>query len=287
MQRAALVLSIAAVIGRDFDFDVLARASGTTEDELLDMLDAAASVALVRELADRPGRYLFAHALIQHTLYEDMGTTRRARSHRQVAEALEDLYGDRPGAPVAELARHWFNATQPIDLAKALGYSRQAAETALDALAPADALGHYAQAFDLYALIDEPDPVLALDLAIGLGTAQRQAGDPAFRTTLLDASRQAAAIGDVERLVSAALSNSRGYYSAAGQIDIERVAVLEDTLERLGDRDPPLRARLLATLCSEMAFHPSMTIGLRSPAGPRTRPPAWVTRPPRSMSTTW
>jgi class 3 adenylate cyclase len=257
-ESAEHVLSLAAVIGRDFEFDVLAQASGTTEDELLDILDAAASVALVRELADRPGRYLFAHALIQHTLYEDMGATRRARAHRQVAEALEDLYGDRPGAPVAELARHWFNATQPIDLAKALGYSRQAADAALDALAPADALGHYAQAFELYALVDEPDPVLALDLAIGLGTAQRQTGDPTYRTTLLDASRQAAAIGDTERLVWAALANTRGYYSAAGQIDDERVAVLEDTLERLGDGNPRLRARLKATLCSEMTFHPSM-----------------------------
>jgi tetratricopeptide (TPR) repeat protein len=187
-----------------------------------------------------------------------MGATRRARAHRKVAEALEDLYGDQPGARVGELARHWFNATQPIDLAKALDYSRQAADAALDALAPADALGHYAQAFDLYALVDDRDPVLALDLAIGLGTAQRQTGDPTYRTTLLDASRQAAAIGDTERLVSAALANTRGYYSAAGQIDDERVAVLEDTLERLGDGDPRLRARLMATLCSEMAFHPSM-----------------------------
>ena len=87
---AERVLSMAAVIGRDFDLDLLARATKTSEDELLDILDAAAAVALVRELADTPGRYNFAHALIQHTLYEDLGPTRRARAHRQVAEALED-----------------------------------------------------------------------------------------------------------------------------------------------------------------------------------------------------
>ena len=119
-QDAERVLSLAAVIGRDFDLDLLARATKTSEDELLDILEAAAAVALVRELRRRPGRYNFAHALIQHTLYEDLGPTRRARAHRQVAEALEDLCGDRPGARVGELARHWFNATQPIDLAKAI-----------------------------------------------------------------------------------------------------------------------------------------------------------------------
>ena len=133
---AERVLSLAAVIGRDFDLDVLARATKTSEDDLLDILDAAAAAALVRELADTPGRYSFAHALIQHTLYEDLGPTRRARAHRQVAEALEDLCGDRPGARVGELARHWFSATQPIDLAKAIDYSRQAADAALAALAP-------------------------------------------------------------------------------------------------------------------------------------------------------
>ena len=185
----------------------------TSEDELLDILDAATAAALVRELTDTPGHYNFAHALIQHTLYEDLGPTRRARAHRQVAEALEDLCGDRPGSRVGELARHWFSATQPIDLAKALDYSRQAADAALDALAPADALRYYAQALDLYAQSDDPDPILGIDLAIGLGTAQRQTGDPAFRDTLLDAARRAADLGDTERLVAAALANNRGLFS--------------------------------------------------------------------------
>ena len=54
------------------------------------------------------------------------------------------------------------------------------------ALAPGDALRYYAQALDLYPQVADPDPVLGIDLAIGLGTAQRQTGDPASRETLLD-----------------------------------------------------------------------------------------------------
>ena len=107
---AERVLSLAAVIGRDFDLDVLARATTLPDDALLDILDAATAAALVRELTDTPGHYSFAHALIQHTLYEELGPTRQARAHRQVAEALEELCGDRPGSRVGELARHWFNA---------------------------------------------------------------------------------------------------------------------------------------------------------------------------------
>jgi class 3 adenylate cyclase/tetratricopeptide (TPR) repeat protein len=250
---AGRVLSMAAVIGRDFDLDLLGRATKASEDELLDILDAAAAASLVRESADAPGHYNFAHALIQHTLYEDPGPTRRALAHRHVAEALEDLCGDRTGARAGELARHWFGATQPIDLTKAISYSRQAGDAALSALAPADALGYYGQALDLFAQLDESDPVLEIDLAIGLGTAQRQTGDPAFRDTLLAAARRAADVGDTSRLVAAALANHRGWVSAVGVIDTEKVEILEMALDRLSP-DNPDRALVLATLCSELSF---------------------------------
>jgi class 3 adenylate cyclase/tetratricopeptide (TPR) repeat protein len=248
---AERVLSMAAVIGRDFDLNLLARATKTPEDELLDILDAATAAALVREVPDT-GRYTFAHALIQHTLYEELGHNRRARAHRQVGEALERLCGDRPGSRVGELARHWIAATQPVDLAKAIGYSRQAGDAALGALAPADALRYYSQALDLCAQATEPDPVQSIDLAIGLGTAQRQTGDPAFRDTLLGASRRAADLGDTERLVAAALANNRGYFSTAGFIDADKVEVLGMALDRLS-ADSSDRALVLATLCAELA----------------------------------
>ncbi len=250
---AGKVLAVASVIGRDFDLDLLARATTTSEDDVLDILDAAAAAALVRELNGVPGRYNFSHALIQRTLYEDLGATRRARAHRQAAEALEELCGDEPGARVGELARHWLAATQPIDLTKAIGYSRHAGDAALAALAPADALRYYAQAIDLYPRDVDPDPVLALDLAIGLGTAQRQTGEPRFRETLLDAALRAAAMGDTGRLVAAALANDRGWYSSVGVIDNEKVAVLQLALDRLpGDHVD--RALLLANLCSELTY---------------------------------
>jgi class 3 adenylate cyclase len=249
---AGRVLSVASVIGRDFDLDLLARVTKTSDDELLDILDAAAAVALVREVADT-GRYSFAHALIQHTLYEDLGHNRRCRAHRQVAEGLEDLCGDHPGSRVGELARHWTSATQPIDLAKAIGYSCQAGDAALAALAPADALRYYAQALDLYPQSTTKDPTLGIDLAIGLGTAQRQTGNAGYRETLLHAAHQAAGLGDTGRLVSAALANNRGFVSAVGAIDADKVEVLELALDRL-PADVPERALVLATLCQELQF---------------------------------
>ena len=251
-KEAGRVLAVASVIGRDFDLDLLALATKTSEDDLLDILDAAASVALVHEVVET-GRHSFAHALIQHTLYEDLGPNRKARAHRQVAEALEDLCGGRPGARVGELARHWTCATQPIDLAKAIGYSKQAGDAALGALAPGDALRYYTQALDLYPQVADPDPVLEIDLAIGLGTAQRQTGDPTSRETLLAAARQAVGLGDTNRLVAAALANDRGYTSNNNATDTDKVEVLELAVDRLPP-DHPDRALVLATLCSELAY---------------------------------
>jgi tetratricopeptide (TPR) repeat protein len=250
---AERVLSLAAVIGRDFDLDLLARVTRQSEDDLLDVLEAAAAVALVREIGDTQGRYTFAHALIQHTLYEDLGPTRRARAHRRIAEALEDICGGRPGPRVGELARHWVAADEPIDLTRAIDYSRQAGDAALGALAPADALGYYTQAQNLCVRADEPDPVLELDLAIGLGTAQRQTGDPAFRDTLLGAARRADDLDDTDRLVAAALANDRGWVSAVGDIDDDKVEILETAAARLAT-DHPGRPLVLATLCSEVIY---------------------------------
>ena len=208
----------------------------------------------MREQEDAPGRYCFAHALIQRTLYEDMGPTRRTRAHRLVGEALEAMTGDRPGTRIGELAHHWFSATQPVDVSKAIAYSHQAADAALLALAPDEAVRYFSQALQLLAQSGEPDALLDVDLLIGLGNAQRQAGVPAFRETLLDAARQAQALGATDRLVAAALANNRGMFSSLGVVDTEKVAVLEAVLEVMSPDDSNERALLLATLCSELIY---------------------------------
>lgn len=254
---AERVLSMAAVIGRDFDLDVLAAVTQTTEDELLDILEAAATASLVREPADTSGTFSFAQALIQRTLYDDLGPNRRARAHRRIAQALEDLCGDRPDTRISELARHWTSATQPSDVDKAIHYSKLAGDVALASLAPADALRHYEHAIELSVHSrpsdDETVGLRDIDLAIGLGTAQRQTGESSFRATLLDAATQAAAYGDTERLVAAALANNRGWFSTVGDVDAEKIDVLELALARLGP-DGADRALVLATLCSELTY---------------------------------
>ncbi len=251
---AGQILTLAAVIGREFDFDLLESVTGIDPEQVIDVLDAASSAALVREVTEHPGRFTFSHALTQHTLYQQMGIVRRSLAHRKVAEAIEVTNGRRPGDRGVELAHHWLNAPQPANSAKAMAYARQAGEAALAALAPDDAVRYFSQALQLLDVAAPDDPQSECDLLLVLGEAERQAGIPSFRKTFLDAARRAERTGATDRLVAAALGNSRGFFSSIGVIDADRVAVLESALAALPADDSNDRALLLATLCSELAL---------------------------------
>ncbi len=79
------LLRLAAVIGRVFDVELLESMLEIDESQLLDQLEAAVAASLLAESDERVGRFRFAHALINQTLYEGLGATRRARMHQRVA----------------------------------------------------------------------------------------------------------------------------------------------------------------------------------------------------------
>ncbi len=84
------VLSIAAVMGRDFSLDVLREVAGVPEEELLGAIEEAIGVSLLEEHTQgRDVRYRFTHAYFRQTLYGEMIAPRRLRLHNDVAKALE------------------------------------------------------------------------------------------------------------------------------------------------------------------------------------------------------
>ncbi len=214
---ARTALSAAAVIGREFDLDLLLAVLELSEDRLLDLLDEAVAASLLQESSERAERFAFTHGLVEHTLYEDLGRARRARLHKRVAEALEAQCGDDPGERLGELAGHWAAAVVSADTAKAIHYARRAAERALEQLAPDEAVRWYRQALELYEQAPGGERSERCDLLIGLGEAQRQVGNPEHRQTLLDAAELARELGDADRLARAVLANTRGLTSQFGR----------------------------------------------------------------------
>jgi len=247
---AIRVLSVAAVIGRDFDLTVVSAASGTDHETLLDILDAAVAASLVINVDGE--RFSFVHALVQHALYDALNPARRARAHRRAAEALEATVGAHTALRAGELATHHVRAGSAGDRAKAVRYAVQAGDHALAQLAPDEALRWYDQAV---ALLDQGAPLddhLRARLLVGLGDAQRQTGDAAFRATLGEAGRLAERIGDSDTLVAAILADNRGTLTRRGVFDKEQVVAIEAALSAIPTRDSPLRARLLSLLAIEL-----------------------------------
>ena len=225
------------------------RCSTSRKAALLDHLEAAVAASLLGESSERVGQFRFAHALINQTLYEGLGATRRARMHQRVAQALEELYGADPDEHLGELALHWRLAAVSVDKAKAADYALKAGQQALDNLAPTEAVKYLADAVELVGDADTRERCEAL---IGLGDAQRQAGDPRYRDTLLGAAALAARTGDADAQARAVLATWRGMASA-GQRDVELVGALEGAAEALPTQDPR-RADILAELAAEIAF---------------------------------
>jgi DNA-binding SARP family transcriptional activator len=243
-------LSVAAVIGVEFDLDLLSAASDG--DRIADAVDAAVADALLIEVTGRPTHFRFTHALTQQYLYRELGGARRAAVHTRVALALESRY-KKGRAPVAELARHWLAAGE-AGADDALRYSILAGDEALTKLAPDDARWWYEISLEALAPDPATDEALRCDLLMKRGKAERQAGTGAFRETLLEAAEIARRIGDWERLVACALANTRGMQSETGVVDEARIETLEAALRVVGDHDSTERARLLATEGAELMY---------------------------------
>jgi class 3 adenylate cyclase/tetratricopeptide (TPR) repeat protein len=244
-EQGRQLLTVASVIGRDFDTGLLARVTGQDEDAVLDMLEQAGRASLVTEMADRPGQFRFAHALVAHALYQRLGPSRRARIHLQVAQALADVGGKPPA-----LASHWLAAQAIAPPHTVTAHLEAAGDWALAQLAPHEAAQWYGAALNLA----EPGTAARSRLLIGLGTAQMRLGQPGYRDTLLEAAEVARAAGEPGLLVAAALANNRGDTSTAGVVDLARVSVLEEALTLVEADDLLARARLLSTLAVELVY---------------------------------
>jgi class 3 adenylate cyclase len=249
-------LTLAAVIGRSFDLELLTQVVDSDASRLLDQLEGAVAASLLEESTEHVGRFRFVHALINQTLYEGLGATRRAWMHQRVAQALEELSGANTGERLRELATHWRLATAAVDRPKAADYAARAGQWALDSLAPAEAARLFGDAIELLGASDTVERCRAL---IGLGEAQGLAGNAAYRETLLEASRIASIVSDADLAAKAALENSPGVATVIGESDTRKLAAIERALELDDGSDLGRRARLCALHALELLYDPAET----------------------------
>jgi tetratricopeptide (TPR) repeat protein len=138
------VLTLGAVIGRDFDMHILQALANLSEDALLDQLEEAVTAGVLAETRGAPGRFSFTHALIRETLYSDIIAARRVRFHHRVGEVLERLC-QLDKVPLAQLAYHFTEAAHHSP-EKAIDYAVRAGDVASAGLALEDATRYYGMA---------------------------------------------------------------------------------------------------------------------------------------------
>jgi hypothetical protein len=254
--EANRALSIAAVIGRDFDARVVERIAGLAEGRVLSALEEAVAAQLVVESLRALRRYSFRHVLVREVIYDALPVEHRAQLHHQVGEALEELHGTDAEAHVAELAHHFFEAAAAGGAAKAAELSARAGDRAAEMLAHEEARGHYRRALQSIDLAGGSDR-RRCELLIRVAEAEWRAGDsgPA-RRTFQAAAAIARGLGAPELLARAAIGYARGLgaFLTTLRADTTIVSLLEEALAALSERDSVLRARLLARLAAELYY---------------------------------
>jgi len=195
---ARRVMDAAVAVGREFDFEIAARAAALSETAALDALDELRAATFVRPRPDdSSGRlYIFDHTLSMEVAYREVGEMRHRLLHRRVAEALEATHGDRIDSFAGLIASHFIEGNAPQ---RAAPYCLRAAQHAASLAAWKEAITFYTCALETIA-----DRQKQIEIYLALGNAQFTGGSAAqasesFRSALTlaqsekDAARESAA----------------------------------------------------------------------------------------------
>ncbi len=102
---------IAAVLGREFAYEMLSTLAGLDEATLRDGLSQLVSAELLYQRGRPPrAKYIFKHALIQEAAYQSLLKRSRQRFHRMAAELLETRFPELVAAQPELLAHHFTEA---------------------------------------------------------------------------------------------------------------------------------------------------------------------------------
>jgi predicted ATPase len=144
---ARQVAQTAAIIGRDFSYELLRAVTSIPEGALRSALRQLVQSELIFQHGDPPqARFTFKHALVQDAAYQSLLKTNRKIQHRRVAETLERLSPEMTETQPELLAYHYAEAglAEPAIL-----YWRKAGQRAAMRAANIEAIDHLRRGLSL------------------------------------------------------------------------------------------------------------------------------------------
>jgi class 3 adenylate cyclase/tetratricopeptide (TPR) repeat protein len=166
---AKQVAQLAAVIGREFSYDVIRAVSPLPENEIRSALEKLTDAELIYSRGIPPeATYQFKHALIQDAAYESLLKSIRHQYHGQIARVLKEQCVKIGGGQPELLAHHY---TEGRLFEEAVPCWLQAGQEAARESANAEALVHLRRGLELLSTLPErPESAqqeLAFQAALG------------------------------------------------------------------------------------------------------------------------
>jgi class 3 adenylate cyclase len=198
------VAQVGAVIGREFDYEMLAAIAGRAEPELQGALDRLAEAGLVTRRGMPPSAsFLFKHALVQDVAYETLLRSRRQQLHAAIARVVLDRLPELKESQPELVAHHFTEAGQAVEAAE---YWLQAGRRSAQRSAHREAVHQLRrglhQLMTLAGSVERDRSELAFQLALGsLFQSFTGLGNLEAQTAFKRASTLCDRLGDQEALI--------------------------------------------------------------------------------------
>jgi len=140
------VLYFAALIGNEFNFEILEEVTNMDVISLLDIIDELMHQGLIEEVEGTDDEiYRFDHLQTRTALREDMAKSRKRVSHQRIGNAIEEFYNDEIEDHYYELSMHFYEGKE---YEKAYEYSKKSGEKSIQSLDIPKALELFEKALD-------------------------------------------------------------------------------------------------------------------------------------------
>jgi DNA-binding SARP family transcriptional activator/tetratricopeptide (TPR) repeat protein len=223
-------LEVAAVVGQEFDVDVVAAATGVDTAAVLRAADAGAAIGIVDARPGGDGRVGFVHEIARQAVQQLLRPGTLVATHLSIARALEAGFPDAPDV-IERLAHHYAAGHSTGHRDAAQKYLREAARRATGRLAHADAAALLERAIQL-----SPRGSVTDELRLDASAASRRAGD--YEAATRHASTVLSSADPRARLRAAVAYEDAAF--RGGQPAEDTVERLQGALDFALTADPPL-----------------------------------------------